>query len=927
MARDNAGNTIQDANTSAFKTLKSKPIRFSDFVGNSDTDDFYRLNFKSSTSLDLTLDQLKANANVELLDKKGKLVRRSKRSGTKDESINLTVDAGTYYVRVYQGSGDTTYRLSMTGNKETAGDSRSDATEITLTDSNPSFKDFVGQSDKKDTFTFDLSEISKVSVSVNGLKSKVLLALRDSDGKLIAKSVSSGTTAEPIEQNLKSGQYFVEVSRKGKTSSTTYNLIGSAGPIPDTAGNTSNNAKNLGRLDLQGTKTETEFLGTNDTDWYKFKTASGADSKLTLKLSCLTADADVELFTEDNPGTPIGFSFNSGTDDEVISANLTQNTTYLIKVSKSNNAATTFFDLELKTEVDIDDFAGQFPDETARDIDAEPDWADNNGIRGPVNLGDFVGSGIDDADYYKFTITESSFVSLTVTPDQNNTKATADVELLGSDGTTLLDNAARAGNAIETIEGVLDAGKYFIKVRPSQNGTFAFYDFQLKATSTELTPAFVKDILEGTGSSSSFSSPIVEIGGTAYFVANGGNGVALWKSDGTLDGTSLVKTFDGGINDLIAVGDTIYLVANDSSAGNTGFELWKSDGTAGGTSLVKDIFVGSTSSAITNLTAVGNKLYFTAVDIEVPNSGNVNQEVWVSDGTSAGTKKFDITGDDFGSDPGQLTAVGNTLYFVATNPSTFVPNLYKIDNGANSATLVDSTLSNVSNLTAFNNTLYFSASNGTRGNELWRITSGAIAAVGDIVPGASGSSSIGQLTVVGTTLFFTAGGSTSDVELWKLNGNNDTDNDTVSIVKNINPLSTSSPSNLTAVGNTLYFSANDGTNGTELWKSDGTPGGTQLVSNISPLDGSSNPSSLINVGGTLYFTADDGVNGTELWRLFSGVGQTPTLLDILPGAESSQPSTLTAINGRLFFRATNGETGQELWVVGLPTPYTENRFP
>ena len=39
----------------------------------------------------------------------------------------------------------------------------------------------------------------------------------------------------------------------------------------------------------------------------------------------------------------------------------------------------------------------------------------------------------------------------------------------------------------------------------------------------------------------------------------------------------------------------------------------------------------------------------------------------------------------------------------------------------------------------------------------------------------------------------------------------------------------SNPEHLAAIGNTLYFGANDGINGLELWKSDGTSGGTVMV--------------------------------------------------------------------------------------------------
>ena len=91
------------------------------------------------------------------------------------------------------------------------------------------------------------------------------------------------------------------------------------------------------------------------------------------------------------------------------------------------------------------------------------------------------------------------------------------------------------------------------------------------------------------------------------------------------------------------------------------------------------------------------------------------------------------------------------------------------------------------------------------------------------------------------------------------------------MVKDINSgSSSSSPSDPTAVGNTLYFTANDGTNGYELWKSDGTASGTVMVKDIRSGSGSSFPSYLTVVGNTHYFTANDGTNGFELWK-FDGI--------------------------------------------------------
>ncbi|MEB3831470.1 ELWxxDGT repeat protein, partial [Phormidium sp. CCY1219] len=82
------------------------------------------------------------------------------------------------------------------------------------------------------------------------------------------------------------------------------------------------------------------------------------------------------------------------------------------------------------------------------------------------------------------------------------------------------------------------------------------------------------------------------------------------------------------------------------------------------------------------------------------------------------------------------------------------------------------------------------------------------------------------------------------------------------LVKDINSGSGgSSPKNLTNINGTRYFTAYDGTNGTELWKSDGTEGGTVLVKDIRSGSVSSSLKNLTNINGTLYFRANDGTNG------------------------------------------------------------------
>src|SRR5262245_11240726 len=87
---------------------------------------------------------------------------------------------------------------------------------------------------------------------------------------------------------------------------------------------------------------------------------------------------------------------------------------------------------------------------------------------------------------------------------------------------------------------------------------------------------------------------------------------------------------------------------------------------------------------------------------------------------------------------------------------------------------------------------------------------------------------------------------------------------------------------LTDVGGTLFFNASEPTNGNELWKSNGTPGGTVLVKDIF-VGGDSSPSDLINVNGKLFFAATDAQHGRELWQS-DGTANGTTVTDIRLGA-------------------------------------------
>lgn len=176
----------------------------------------------------------------------------------------------------------------------------------------------------------------------------------------------------------------------------------------------------------------------------------------------------------------------------------------------------------------------------------------------------------------------------------------------------------------------------------------------------------------------------------------------------------------------------------------------------------------------------------------------------------------------------------------------------------------------------------------------------------------------GPVTVMNGVAYFAAQDGAHGVELWKSDGTAAG----TQVVKDIRPgIASSTPglsgplgSEMVAIGNSIFFSADDGTNGYELWKSDGTAAGTVLVKDIWPGTEGSNISRLTNVNGTLFFVASEPVSagGTslvqyELWKSDGTAAGTILVKDIIPGDRGSDPTFLTNVNGTLFFSALNGD--------------------
>ncbi|MEB3330862.1 MAG: hypothetical protein VKQ33_16695, partial [Candidatus Sericytochromatia bacterium] len=108
--------------------------------------------------------------------------------------------------------------------------------------------------------------------------------------------------------------------------------------------------------------------------------------------------------------------------------------------------------------------------------------------------------------------------------------------------------------------------------------------------------------------------------------------------------------------------------------------------------------------------------------------------------------------------------------------------------------------------------------------------------------------------------------------------------------------------------------------GAELWRTDGTAAGTQMVKDIWTGDPGSDPWLTGDLGGLLLFTARKPDEGEEPWLSDGTASGTYLLADIFPDYPGSNLSDVTVVAGIAFFGANDGLTGQEPWAIQPTCP-------
>jgi ELWxxDGT repeat protein len=414
--------------------------------------------------------------------------------------------------------------------------------------------------------------------------------------------------------------------------------------------------------------------------------------------------------------------------------------------------------------------------------------------------------------------------------------------------------------------------------------------------------------------------------------------VALMRSDGSDNGTTILKSFNS-VSNLVKSGEKLYFIAGISNE----YQLWSSDGTIRGTKQVKDLYPNADPNFPQDLFEIDGVLFYSAIDGAGENGKYpyVNgYEVWRREGEAVGSRFFrnlipdkiitDITIEKGEEGEADVATVTTSIFENDAFPKDFTS-----INGNYFFTAQSSAFYNyesrISDTLVGGLELWFSDGTeaGTRPiniNEqeysFYEPEDGEYTP-SDVISPVFGfkkrvsSSFPRELSPTTKKLYFVANDGISGFELWSISDQGTK----LSLISDLNPGNrSSSPEELTIIGRNLYFSADQG-DGRKLFYYNNSLNQPKLVKNSGD-----NPESLTAVGRHLYYSAESEL-GRELWS--AKKANSRMIKDINPGSESSSPSSLTMITRinkvkskpqktkYLYFTADDGSHGTELMSINL----------
>jgi ELWxxDGT repeat protein len=344
-----------------------------------------------------------------------------------------------------------------------------------------------------------------------------------------------------------------------------------------------------------------------------------------------------------------------------------------------------------------------------------------------------------------------------------------------------------------------------------------------------------------------------------------------------------------------SIGGVLVYGGNELNGG----EVWRSDGTLAGTFLVRDL---QSEGAWTprKFVAAGNLVFFGTM--------GTNAGVWRTDGTAGGT--FRLGGDSL-SGP-TLAVDGSTAYFFTSEGSSggqFA--LWRSDGTIIGTVKVSSTLrSSDTTFARAGATVLFANDDGVHGRELWKSdgTEAGTSMVRDLFPGVDGSFPFAFASVNGVAVFI-ARPDINSYQVWRSDG---TPAGTYPVSQFVDNNGPRDPAQVgPVVGGALFFTGGTAPAGMELWRSDGTVAGTYMVTDLRQGDSSSFPGVFGAEGGLLHFRASD-AEGTRYWRSNGTVAGTwPVTAPFPTGVNPDR--AIGGSSGRFYFDGYDIQSRKSIW--------------